>query len=59
LEGGSGQTTLAALSSVIPPLILDADINHHLAAVLGMAEDEAVLLPALGDHLAEIKDYLR
>ncbi len=66
-KGGSGKTTLAALfsrylaasSPAAPPLVLDADINQHLAAALGMAEDEAVLLPALGDHLAEIKDYLR
>jgi CO dehydrogenase maturation factor len=66
-KGGSGKTTLAALFSrhlaasapAAPLLAIDADINQHLAAALGMAEEEAVLLPALGDHLAEIKDYLR
>jgi CO dehydrogenase maturation factor len=66
-KGGSGKTTLAALFSrylaastpAAPLLAVDADINQHLAAALGMAEDEAVLLPALGDHLAEIKEYLR
>jgi CO dehydrogenase maturation factor len=40
-------------------LALDADINQHLATALGAAEDEAVLLPTLGDHLDEIKEYLR
>jgi CO dehydrogenase maturation factor len=66
-KGGSGKTTLAALFSrylaastpAAPLLALDADINQHLAAALGMAEGEAVLLPALGDHLTEIKEYLR
>jgi CO dehydrogenase maturation factor len=67
-KGGSGKTTLAALfvrhlaSSYPdgpPVLAVDADINQHLAAALGSDEDEAALLPALGDHLAEIKEYLR
>jgi CO dehydrogenase maturation factor len=40
-------------------LAIDADINQHLAAALGYTEEEAVLLPALGDHLDQIKDYLR
>jgi CO dehydrogenase maturation factor len=42
-----------------PLLAIDADINQHLAAALGAPEDEAVMLPSLGDHLTEIKDYLR
>jgi CO dehydrogenase maturation factor len=70
-KGGSGKTTLAALfarhlaastqpdGSAPPVLAVDADINQHLATALGMTEDEAVLLPALGDHLGEIKEYLR
>jgi CO dehydrogenase maturation factor len=64
-KGGSGKTTLAALfarhlaAAPAPLLAIDADINQHLAAALGVAEDEAVLLPALGDHLTEIKEYLR
>lgn len=64
-KGGSGKTTLAALfarhlaATGAPLLAIDADINQHLAAALGAAEDEAVMLPALGDHLVEIKDYLR
>jgi CO dehydrogenase maturation factor len=66
-KGGSGKTTLAALfarhlaaaAPGVPLLAVDADINQHLAAALGLPEDEAVLLPALGDHLPEIKEYLR
>ncbi|MEV4534785.1 ATP-binding protein [Asanoa sp. NPDC049518] len=64
-KGGSGKTTLAALlarhlaaAPDRPPLLaVDADINQHLAAALGGGED--AVLPALGDHLAEIKEYLR
>ncbi len=66
-KGGSGKTTLAALftrnlvASRPAPAVLafDADINQHLAAALGADEDEAVMLPALGDHLPAIKEYLR
>ncbi|WP_018353473.1 AAA family ATPase [Longispora albida] len=64
-KGGSGKTTLAALfsrylaSTGAPVLAVDADINQHLAAALGASEDEAVLLPAMGDALPEIKEYLR
>jgi CO dehydrogenase maturation factor len=68
-KGGSGKTTLAALftrfltasSSVDPGAVLavDADINQHLAVALGASEDEAALLPALGDHLDRIKEFLR
>ncbi|NUT33673.1 MAG: ATP-binding protein [Hamadaea sp.] len=66
-KGGSGKTTLAALvarhlAAQVPAgglLAIDADINQHLAAALGAPEDEAVMLPALGDSLPMIKDYLR
>lgn len=62
-KGGSGKTTLAALMArrlaTEPLLAIDADINQHLAAALGASEDEAVLLPALGDHLELIKGYLK
>jgi len=62
-KGGSGKTTLAALMARLlarePLLAIDADINQHLAAALGARDDEAVLLPALGDHLELIKGYLR
>lgn len=68
-KGGSGKTTLAALfarhlsaSGVAnhPPLLaIDADINQHLAVALGASEEEAAKLPALGEHLPMIKEYLR
>ncbi|HEX8630177.1 MAG TPA: ATP-binding protein [Catenuloplanes sp.] len=70
-KGGSGKTTLAALfarhlstspgpaGDPPPVLAIDADINQHLAAALGAPEEAAARLPALGDHLAEIKEYLR
>ena len=64
-KGGSGKTTLASLlarhvgETGSPLLAIDADINQHLAAALGAPEDEAVMLPALGDQLPMIKDYLR
>jgi CO dehydrogenase maturation factor len=65
-KGGSGKTTLAALFSrfvvasapAVPLLAVDADINQHLAAALGAGPGE-VPRPALGDHLGEIKEYLR
>lgn len=63
-KGGSGKTTLAALlarhlvRSGAPVLAIDADINQHLAGALGMSEDEAAAIPAMGAHLALIKDHL-
>jgi CO dehydrogenase maturation factor len=64
-KGGSGKTTLSALlarhlaASGAPVLAMDADINQHLGVALGLTEDEAVMLPALGDRLTDIKEYLR
>jgi CO dehydrogenase maturation factor len=66
-KGGSGKTTFAALFARslraedpgAPLLAIDADINQHLAAALGAGDEEAVLLPALGDHLDAIKEHLR
>jgi CO dehydrogenase maturation factor len=70
-KGGSGKTTLASLfarhlcasagpdGAGPPVLAIDADINQHLAAALGATDAEAAGLPALGDHLTEIKDFLR
>lgn len=70
-KGGSGKTTLSALvarylaavagthGGPAPLLAIDADINQHLAAALGASEGDAARLPALGDHLTEIKEYLR
>jgi CO dehydrogenase maturation factor len=64
-KGGSGKTTLAALFSRYlaaqgrAVLAVDADINQNLAVALGCSPEEATLLPALGEHLDEIKEYLR
>jgi CO dehydrogenase maturation factor len=64
-KGGCGKTTLAALlvghlvSQGRPVLAIDADINQHLAVALGADDDEAGALPALGEHLGLVKDYVR
>jgi len=64
-KGGSGKTTLSSLfirhlaAARVPVLAIDADINQHLGPALGLDEDEAAALPALGAHLPEIKEYLR
>jgi CO dehydrogenase maturation factor len=64
-KGGSGKTTLSALfarylaASGAPVVAIDADINQHLGVALGLNEATAAALPALGGHLAEIKEYLR
>lgn len=64
-KGGSGKTTLSSLfvrhlaAAGHPVLAVDADINQHLGPALGLTEQQAAELPSLGDHLAEIKDYLR
>jgi CO dehydrogenase maturation factor len=38
---------------------IDADINQHLGVALGLDEDRAAKLPAMGERLTEIKDWLR
>src|SRR2546423_12173515 len=64
-KGGAGKTTLAALfarhlaAQGRAVLALDADINQNLAAALGEEPDEASLSPTLGEHLDDIKGYLR
>ncbi|MGC9499837.1 ATP-binding protein [Streptomyces sp. WG7] len=64
-KGGSGKTTLSSLfirhlvATGAPVVAVDADINQHLGAALGLDEEEAASLPAMGDHLSLIKDYLR
>ncbi|EGJ75686.1 MULTISPECIES: ATP-binding protein [unclassified Streptomyces] len=64
-KGGSGKTTLAALfvrhlaRTGAPVLAVDADINQHLGVALGLAEEEAAQLPAMGVRLPLIKEYLR
>lgn len=64
-KGGSGKTTLSSLfirhlaATGAPVVAVDADINQHLGAALGLDETEAAALPAMGEHLPLIKDYLR
>ncbi|WP_217166745.1 ATP-binding protein [Streptomyces sp. AC512_CC834] len=64
-KGGSGKTTLSSLfvrhlaTTGAPVVAIDADINQHLGAALGLEEAEAAGLPALGEHLPLIKDHLR
>ncbi|RFU37405.1 ATP-binding protein [Actinomadura logoneensis] len=64
-KGGSGKTTTSSLfirhlaAERAPVVAIDADINQHLGVALGMTEEEAADVPALGAHLAEIKEYLR
>jgi CO dehydrogenase maturation factor len=64
-KGGAGKTTLTALfarhlaAQGRSVLALDADINQNLAAALGEDADEAALKSTLGEHLEEIKAYLR
>ncbi|AOP50562.1 ATP-binding protein [Streptomyces lydicus] len=64
-KGGSGKTTLSSLfirhlaAARVPVVAVDADINQHLGAALGLDEAAAAALPAMGAHLPLIKDYLR
>nr|WP_164394773.1 ATP-binding protein [Streptomyces harenosi] len=64
-KGGSGKTTLSSLfirhlaTTGAPVVAIDADINQHLGTALGLDEAEAAALPAMGEHLPLIKDYLR
>jgi len=59
-KGGSGKTTLSALftrhlaARGLPVVAIDADINQHLAEALGAGQP-----PAMGAHLAQVKEYLR
>lgn len=62
-KGGSGKTTLSALfcrhlsALGLPVLAIDADINQHLGGALGL--DDGVTPMPMGEHLNEIKNYLR
>ncbi|MER5727403.1 ATP-binding protein [Streptomyces sp. NPDC002138] len=64
-KGGSGKSTLSSLfirhlaANEAPVVAVDADINQHLGAALGLTEEEADALPAMGAHLPLIKEYLR
>ncbi|MFE2376354.1 ATP-binding protein [Streptomyces sp. NPDC059398] len=64
-KGGSGKTTLSSLfirhlaANEAPVLAVDADINQHLGAALGLDDADSAALPAMGAHLPLIKEYLR
>jgi len=64
-KGGSGKTTLSSLfvrhlaAAGLPVVAIDADINQHLGVALGLDEDRAAKIPAMGERLPEIKDWLR
>lgn len=66
-KGGSGKTTLAALFTRYlaelgrPVLAIDADINQHLSAALGLTGEwgAATPPPALGADPHWLREYLR
>jgi CO dehydrogenase maturation factor len=64
-KGGSGKTTLSALFARwlsregAPVLAIDADVNQHLGTALGLSDEAATALPAMGAALRFIKDHLR
>ncbi|MFB8087891.1 ATP-binding protein [Streptomyces sp. NPDC055992] len=64
-KGGSGKTTLSSLfirhlaANEAHVVAVDADINQHLGAALGLDEADAAALPAMGAQLPLIKEYLR
>ncbi|MFG3364733.1 ATP-binding protein [Streptomyces sp. NPDC090032] len=64
-KGGSGKTTLSSLfirhlaAMGAPVIAVDADINQHLGPALGLDDEQAADLPAMGARLPLIKDYLR
>ncbi|MFI5632189.1 ATP-binding protein [Streptomyces sp. NPDC051664] len=64
-KGGSGKTTLSSLfirhlaANEAHVVAVDADINQHLGAALGLDDKEAAALPAMGAQLPLIKEYLR
>ncbi|MBR7826870.1 ATP-binding protein [Actinospica sp. MGRD01-02] len=64
-KGGSGKTTLSALfireltRLGRPVVAIDADINQHLGAALGLGEEQLDGLTPMSAVLPEIKDHLR
>ncbi|MCX5398649.1 ATP-binding protein [Streptomyces sp. NBC_00102] len=64
-KGGSGKTTLSSLfirhlaANEAHVIAVDADINQHLGAALGLDEREAAALPSMGAEMPLIKEYLR
>ncbi|MFC4336423.1 ATP-binding protein [Salininema proteolyticum] len=64
-KGGSGKTTLASLfarhavAEGHRVMAMDADINQHLGAALGLDPADAASHPVLADHLHDLKTHLR
>jgi CO dehydrogenase maturation factor len=64
-KGGSGKTTLSSLFSrylstqYVPVIAIDADINQHLGTALGLTEEAAANIPAMGLEIERIKEYLQ
>ncbi|MGW7403394.1 ATP-binding protein [Streptomyces sp. NPDC054833] len=64
-KGGSGKTTLSSLfirhltAAGAPVVAIDADINQHLGPALGLEDAQMAALPAMGQRLTLIKEYLR
>jgi CO dehydrogenase maturation factor len=64
-KGGSGKTTMASLFARRaaklghPVMAIDADINQHFGRRLGMDLSVLSAIPKLGDHISDIKEYLR
>jgi CO dehydrogenase maturation factor len=64
-KGGSGKTTLSALMIREltrlgrPVVAIDADINQHLGAALGLEPEQLDKLTPMSAVLPEIKEYLR
>ena len=64
-KGGSGKTTLSSLfirhlaAASAPVLAIDADINQHLGAALGLDERDAAGIPPLSRFTRDLKEYLR
>jgi CO dehydrogenase maturation factor len=64
-KGGSGKTTVSALlirhlaAGGRPVVAIDADINQHLGAALGLSDQQVAALTPMAARLAEIKDHLR
>jgi CO dehydrogenase maturation factor len=64
-KGGSGKTTLSALfarqlaAEGAEVVAVDADINQHLGVALGLGEQDAASVPALGAQLPAAKEFLR
>jgi CO dehydrogenase maturation factor len=64
-KGGSGKTTVSSLfirhlaAASAPVLAIDADINQHLGAALGLDDVTANRIPPLSRYAGQLKEHLR